>query len=107
MKLPVNTKPKAHCVVEGCIEARYGNHDRCFEHYMETKPALPNERTYTVAEAYSRWCDETLYTPQLWYGKFKVYGIKKVGLSFSLVLGKHDELVPTREDTPLRLVKGA
>lgn len=106
--LPRNAKPKATCVIEGCEQPRHGKRKLCWEHFEEEtarlNPTSGAGKGFTVATTFAKWEADTV-TPQLWYGKFKVYGIKPIGSMFSLVLGKHDVPVIVPADTKLTLVK--
>lgn len=108
VKLPVNTKPKARCTVEDCPNPRHGRRLLCKDH-IEEQEALLNPKPekgdgFTVAEAFTIW-SRNLNTPQLWLGKYKVYGIKPVGSMYALVVGKHDEPVIVPSDKELTLIK--
>lgn len=86
--LPVNTRPRARCTVEGCPEPRYGKRLVCQAHAEEADGAASPAVTFSTAELYRLW-GTTRHTPAVYHGRYRVYGICPQGMGFDLVLGKH------------------
>lgn len=114
--LPVNTKQKRRCAHPDCPEAAYFDDGLCHTHHEDVMQRKLQQQhpakgqVFIVAQVFAMWEaweDKPRHPvpPQMWLGKYKVFGIKPIGSLFALILGKHDAPVIVQSDQLLSTVK--